>query len=216
MNKNYIYIFLIGVVSGVVPAWYITKKKYERVAQEEIDSVKEEFRKKTDKLCKKYDSEHVEKGDKPETADHKTVVDGEILAYKRDTSRVDYTRFSKDPPEEVIVEVGSPNMPPEAKPYIIPPEDFGFEDYEPITLTYYKDGVLTDEDDEPVENPDDIVGSDYDSHFGEFDHDVVYVRNERMKCDYEILRDERRYGEIVEQKPYLADKLAAMMDVDDS
>lgn len=216
MSKNYIYALLIGAISGAVPAWYFTKKKYERIAQEEIDSVKEEFRKKIDNLYQKYAAEYGEKNEKPESTDHEKVVDGEILAYKRDTPRVDYTRFSKDPPEEVIAEAGTPDMPPEAKPYVIAPEDFGFEDYEPITLTYYKDGVLTDEDDEPVENPDDIVGSDYDSHFGEYDQDVVYVRNERMKCDYEILRDERRYGEIVEQKPYLADKLAAMMDVDDS
>ena len=194
---------MTGSVLGAIPAWYFTKKKYERIAQEEIDSVKEEFRKR--EHAADYRVREVEK-----------KIEDDILAYKRSAQRIDYTSFSKDPPEEVIAEAGTPAMPPETKPYIIPPDDFGFEDYETITLTYYKDGVLTDEDDEPVENPDDIVGSDYSSHFGEYDPDAVYVRNEKMKCDYEILRSERRYGEILEEKPYLADKLAAMMDVDES
>lgn len=210
MRNKLIYSFLIGVTAGVIPTWYFTKKRYERIAQEEIDSVKDEFRKKISNLYDKYAEEEKPSTEKPAKADD------DLLAFRRKEPRIDYTRFSKDPPEEVIIEAGTPVMPPEAKPYIIAPEDFGEDDYEPITLTCYADGFLTDEDDEPVENVDEIVGSDYATHFGEYEHDVVYVRNERLKCDYEILRDERRYGEILESKPYLADKLAVMMDVDDS
>ena len=45
MNKT-IIAFTAGVISGGICAWYYTKKKYELIAQEEIDSVKEVFAKR--------------------------------------------------------------------------------------------------------------------------------------------------------------------------
>ena len=182
--------FGAGAAVGAFATWRFVVKKFERIAQEEIDSVKEEFRKKEKELAKSKETTEAE--DKPAKAD------ADLLAFRRKGPRVDYTSFSKDPPEEAIVEAGTPIMPPEAKPYILAPEDFGGDDYEPITLTHYADGILVDEDDEPIENVDEMVGLDYASHFGEYDNDVVYVRNERLKCDYEILRDERDYGVILE------------------
>lgn len=83
------------------------------------------------------------------------------------------------------------------KPYVISPEEFGdYEDYERISLTYYADKVLTDENDEIVDNIDEVVGSDSLNHFGEYEDDSVFVRNDRLKCDYEILLDHRKYREL--------------------
>ena len=84
------------------------------------------------------------------------------------------------------------------KPYIIEPDDFGEEDgYETATLTYYADGVL--EDDYYVvidkEEVDDMVGLESFDHFGEYENDTVFVRNERLKTDFEIQRDLRKYSE---------------------
>lgn len=45
MNKT-IIAFTAGVLSGGMCAWYYAKKKYELIAQEEIDSVKEVFAKR--------------------------------------------------------------------------------------------------------------------------------------------------------------------------
>ena len=88
-------------------------------------------------------------------------------------------------------------------PYIITPDEFGeFDDYETISLTYYADGVLTDDMDEPIEDVDGLVGVDSLSHFGEYEDDSVFVRNDRMKADYEILSDLRNYSDIKEQNDY--------------
>ena len=78
------------------------------------------------------------------------------------------------------------------KPYIIPPEEFGdFEEYERITLKFNQNSMLlTDDCGDLVDDPADIVGKDFFYHFGEYEDDSVYVRNDRMKCDYEILLDE--------------------------
>ena len=44
MNKARGFVmFVLGAAVGSVATWQYTKKKYERIAQEEIDSVKEIF-----------------------------------------------------------------------------------------------------------------------------------------------------------------------------
>lgn len=49
---------------------------------------------------------------------------------------------------------------------MIPPEQFGDdEEYEQISLTYYADGVLADENDEVIEDVEDAVGIDSLNHF---------------------------------------------------
>ena len=72
-----------------------------------------------------------------------------------------------------------------------------------IKLTYYSYGVLTDKNDQKVEDVDNTVGSDAANHFGEYEDDAVYIRNDRLKSDFEILRDYRTYADIVAGKPYL-------------
>ena len=91
----------------------------------------------------------------------------------------------------------------EVKPYVISPDEFGeFEDYERISLSYYADQILADEDDEKVEDVDNVVGLESLTHFGEFEDDSVFVRNDRLKCDYEILLDQRTYSDVIKQRPH--------------
>ena len=71
-----------------------------------------------------------------------------------------------------------------------------------ISLTYYADGVLADENDEVIEDVEDAVGIDSLNRFGEYEDDSVFVRNDARKCDYEILLDQRTYSEVVEDMPH--------------
>ena len=88
------------------------------------------------------------------------------------------------------------------RPYIIEPQEFGALDgYSLITLYHYSDNVLADDCDELVEDLDNVVGEDYASHFGEYEDDCVYVRNDRLKADYEICRDLRKYSDVVWHSP---------------
>ena len=74
------------------------------------------------------------------------------------------------------------------KPYVIPPDIFGNDtEYSKFSLKYYKDGVLLDDQNQPLDDVENVIGSDYMMHFGEFEEDVVYVRNDGMKADFEIL-----------------------------
>ena len=73
---------------------------------------------------------------------------------------------------------------------------------DPLSLTYYADQVLTDENNEEVDDVEEIVGEESLTHFGEYEDDSVFVRNDRLKCDYEILLDQRNYSDVTKTMPH--------------
>lgn len=88
----------------------------------------------------------------------------------------------------------------EYEPTIISPEELGeLEGYDVIGLIFYADRVLTDDMNEPVDNADEIIGHDALNHFGEYNDDSVCVRNDKLKVDYEILLDDRRYSDVIKK-----------------
>ena len=70
--------------------------------------------------------------------------------------------------------------------------------YSKVTLTYYAgDDVLTDDQDEPIEDPMDIIGEHFKELFGmnEDEPDIIYVRNDDTESDYEVVRVDASYGD---------------------
>ena len=64
--------------------------------------------------------------------------------------------------------------------------------YQSESLTLYACGTLTDDFDNPIEDVPAMVGDALD-HFGEYEDDSVFVRNDQYKCNYEICKDVRTY-----------------------
>ena len=88
------------------------------------------------------------------------------------------------------------------KIYVITPEQFGeYSEYGTKTLTYYADNVLTDEIDNPITSEEMaiMIGPDALDHFGEYEDDSVYIRDEMNEMDYEILKSEKKFSEIPER-----------------
>lgn len=184
--------FIMGAVVGSVITWQYTKGKYEQIAQEEIDSVKEVFSKRdTDTEIKAKNSEF-----RPAKVEKMTEKPN-ILEYAEKLKKENYTNYSgmgNRKEEQTSME---------EKPYVISPEEFGeFEEYEKISFSYYADQVLADENDELIEDVEDIIGIESLTHFGEYEPDSVFVRNDRLKCDYEILMDQRTYSEVLKTRPH--------------
>ncbi len=84
----------------------------------------------------------------------------------------------------------------EDEPYIIHVDEFISDEMgwdSQSTITWYEgDQILTDTHDTPIYNPEKVVGSLRFGH-GSKDPNVVYVRNEKLQAEYEILRDEGNY-----------------------
>lgn len=187
--------FVIGAAGGAAAAWYITKTKYEQIAQEEIDSVKETFSKlyKRNEETEEASSEAEESTDEEEEEPSKPLSVMEYAIKLRDEG---YAR------EEVKEETAD-------LPYVIAPESFDeMEGYTVMSFTYYADKVLTDDRDRAVEDLESVVGfsspEDLESHFGEHEDDSIFVRNDRLKCDIEILYDTRKYADVLAKEPYKA------------
>lgn len=166
------FIFIFGAAIGAAAAWKLTKTKYEAIANEEIASVKKAYHISDDSTVKK---------------DETTYSD--IIKSEK------YTANSEPEPKKEIKYEDYP------RPYIISPADFSenFE-YDTVDITYFADGVLCYENNEPLEDIENTIGEDAVEHIGEFTPDAAYVRNERLKCDYEILRDERNYADIKKKR----------------
>lgn len=195
MNKTINFMtFIVGAAIGSIVTWRYVEKKYEQIAQEEIDSVKEVFAKR--------EQESTENNDIIREKAFNAKEKPNIVEYAAKLREQGYTNYSDVEPETNKEEVNEESMGIDI-PYVISPEEFGeFDDYENVGLTYYADQVLTDEDDRLVEDIEDTIGFDSLSHFGEYEDDSVFVRNDRLKCDYEILLDQRKYSDIIKRKPH--------------
>lgn len=81
------------------------------------------------------------------------------------------------------------------QPYILHKDEFYADELglNQMTLTYYDgDAILCDEDSKPIYNHANIVGELQFGH-GSGDPNVVYIRNLRLKAEYEILKDSGFY-----------------------
>jgi hypothetical protein len=196
MNKTINFMmFVLGVAVGSVVTWRYVEKKYEQIAQDEIDSVKEVFSKREAEF-----TENTEARIKADNAKEKPSVI-EYAACLREQGYTNYSDMVDEKTEEVKEEPMSVD-----KPYVIAPEEFGdLDDYETISLTYYADQILADDNDAIVDDVEGVVGFDSLNSFGEYEDDSVFVRNDRLKCDYEILLDQRKYSSVIRRKPHEVD-----------
>ena len=181
-----IVIFTTGAIIGSVVTWKLVERKYARIAEEEIESVKEAFsRRKENEKTTEEDEVIEEPNDdiygEDELKDKVTMTNYRTLASTYTNGEVE------DKKEECNME----------RPYVISPEEFEDSDYTQESLDYYEgDGVLVDAFGDIVDNVDELVGEDFASYFGKYEKDTVYVRNDATEIDYEILRDYRSYSEI--------------------
>lgn len=189
-------VFAVGAAVGSAVTWKVVKDRYERIVQEEIESVKQVF---SEALADIHTQEEVveEDEERPETPSSRVSVDdleyeedeefdeGDIDEYER---LVKYYNREKGGPENMASDV--------KKPYVISPYEFDeLDGYRTFELTYYADGILEDEDYTIVPDPDDLLGPEALTTFGEYEDDAVFVRNEQLQADFQILKDYRTYAE---------------------
>lgn len=194
MNRKLsnVLLFTAGVAVGSLVTWRYFKSKYE-VVEDEIEEKTEETEGET------------------ETEDEDPEVSESKMSYKKPPLK-EYVKMvesngyvPKTHMEEVKEEIANGEWDDKDvyEPFIIRPEEYGeIHAYETLSLNYYADGVLTDELDNPIEDVESLVPADFADHFGEYEDDVVHVRNDNLECDYEILRDLRKFTDVVGEYPY--------------
>lgn len=195
---NKVIIFAIGAAIGSLVAWKLTKTKYEKIMIEEEQSLREYYNKKTkvyedsaNTLHDYYNDQlkEIDEKEKKMEEDKKTE-ESKIV----DDLRERYAEVLKDHKysiDEPCYEGG------QDRPYVVTPEEFGNADeYDIISLNYYADGIVSDDWGDKIEDLEAAIGEDFASHYGEYEEDAVYIRNDRLKVEYEVLKSLSKYSEM--------------------
>ena len=166
-------IFAAGLAIGAVAGACVIKNKVLADAKEEIEEVREYYRSKREVKEEQPEVESV-----TEEKEYNDII-----------SNNGYVNYNK--PEKIQT--------PVVDPYIIDPSEFGEEvGYDTETLTYFADGVLVDDVDDVIDEPDLVVGLNNLDIFKEFGASSIYIRNDMYKTDYEVLRDDWNYSDLKE------------------
>lgn len=205
--------FVFGTAAGAAGMYVLMEDKIMEWANSEVESVKEAYENKLNQLVAEHKESVSEVPDeymKPEYIKEKKKFD-EAMAEKNFT---DYTAFGpeiKQETEEVKEEREeevSEDPPPDVKPYVISSNGltgFGMMGYEQIVYTWYDDGILADDDDEMIFDDSYIertIGLDnFNTFVSNNNMDVMYVRNDRLETDYEVVKSLSKYADRIEHSP---------------
>lgn len=180
------FIFMTGVITGTTVSALYFKKKYETIANSKIETTAAFYERKISKLKELNESKESDISDDINKEDEPIVENVEITNKINDISenkqkKSEYTNYI----ENLGYKTKEERM---ELPYIITEEEYAAKpDYDISILTYYAgDEILADKDDEIIEDVSYLVGYDFITEFD--DDNVVFVRNDRLKQDFEISR----------------------------
>lgn len=189
-------IFAAGLAVGAVAGAVLVKNKVLADAKAEVEEVREYYRSARGKVNRE-DNEEVEevKEKVEETIDHiQDLIEEHETKQKTEKEHTNYSQITK-----MYMSKDEFQTPMYDDPFVIDPSEFGENpEYDTETLTYFADGVLVDDVDDVIEEPDIVVGLENLKVFEEFGATTVYVRNDIYKTDYEIIRDDWNYSDLKE------------------
>ena len=191
-----IAIFGVGAAAGFGAGWLYFKKKYEKIANDDIAEVK-----------KYYLDKHLKEVSKVEELKKQSdVVDKEVKKVaeivekgpSRASQKVDYNNIQKREEQEMRAEAESPEEDEPTSPYIITEDEFleGNNDYDKISLTYFMmDDTLAD-DSETLVDIEETISTDIFNQMADSDDDRDwYVRNNELQTDFEIMKVEGSFSD---------------------
>lgn len=191
-----------GAFVGYRWAYRRLEAKFADIAEQEIDSMRDHFRKRL-----------VARDEKPPVEELKKVVkdagydvtdptqNGEVAVapVPEPETRNVFEDTAVDPQEDWDYEAELAQRSPE-KPYVIHIDEYGEQEgHEEMSLTWYADDVLSDQQDKLVDDPNRVVGMENLDKFGHGSNDstIVYIRNEKLGVDIEVSKSDHTYAQAV-------------------
>ena len=187
-------IFAAGLAVGAVAGAVLVKNKVLADAKAEIEEVREYYRESRGVVEEVEEKEVEEKEEVKEVEKKEYELKDIQIKDEPKTGLTNYSQITK-----MYMSKDEFQAPMYDDPFVIDPSEFGENpEYDTETLTYFADGVLVDDVDDVIEEPDIVVGLENLKVFEEFGATTVYVRNDIYKTDYEIIRDDWNYSDLKE------------------
>ncbi len=204
--------FVLGVGAGAVMTYELLKKKVDQIAEEECESLRATFANSVSlqqqrKAKEAEDQDNEKEPDPDDPVEYEAHVrkygsnmKKEDLSAMANKVRKDYTHVENG--EAAEIQYAKDESPEHDHPYVISQAEFdhGKPNHDKLSITYYEDdNTLADEQEEIIDDPDTVVGTDALLSFGKEsdDEDIVYIRNDQLGIDYEISRIHGSYEENV-------------------
>lgn len=205
MNKA-LYVILSGLVfgpSGYFLGKYLTKKKLENKMNEEISHIRDIYSNPKSQTPLKMEEKKPEQPQViPVNPNDRILVtpgitkDGERL--EEEKKFVDYQKFGelkkpydtvdKDNVKKEVSSTKKGKKKANSNVKLLSEDEFSESDNPCTTIMYYqKDNILTDVDNNPIDNPINIIGNlDLVVEFANVSGVLLYTRNDEFNVDYEI------------------------------
>lgn len=182
-----IAMFVMGAATGSFVTWRIIKSKYELVENGEITvypaeekNTEEPEETADENLETKDNNEEPVFSSEEKKEGEKVIEDLKYRTYSNGSSKKKRKKSENDDEETV--------------PYVISPDDVGDTGYDLVNLTLYSNGVLVDDlDDEVIEDAELLIGNYAIDRIGEYEPDIIHVRNDELQREYEICRVDEEY-----------------------
>ena len=185
MNTRDLIFFASGGLIGAFLMYFIINEKYKNESEESVQAVRDYYKRKAEEMQEETKQKVLKYCENDEAVVEEMVKTSGILD----------SIYSDCTDEEIIDE--APSEPVDA-PILISEDTY--VDTKPaytkeLLHYYFGDDVLTDEDFDPLINPEDLVGCDVRQYFLNIvdgkadyltDNDAIYIRNDALSRDFEI------------------------------
>lgn len=193
MNESLIRgsIFAVGVAIGAVGAGVYFNKKYQKLADEEIASVKKTYSNKKHKEKKELEDGEDNFGDDCSSREaYIHTIEGGV-PYKQ--------FYGRNKEDDAYLDDVRSVFPVEEEPFEIGSDDYTDDtEYFKQTLNYYtEDGVLIYEESEEIAEDEKTVGIQNLDDFCRVPDQTAYFRDPKLKIDYEVIKVYGSYHELI-------------------
>lgn len=198
MNKGAIgaICFVVGLAAGGAGGYFYAKEKYFSTIEEDREEMRKAYEEGHEKAEKEKEAHIEEQKEEAKKAAEKPNIGDLAKDYKGYFAKENEESVKEEPKPEKEVH-SDPEV--EKSVRIIPPNQFGeIEDYEQYTLKYTSNDYILDEDGDPIDDTLSMLGyaeNEIYDHFGEYEEDSVFIRNDYNESYYEILMTEEEYVE---------------------
>lgn len=187
-----VLIFAAGAVAGSLATYVAMKNKCEKRIQDEVDSVKKAL------YGDEEDSEPI-----PDEQDGK-LYSGPITPVREEKEEQDVFKsmvrgYGYSSELEQTAEKVKTSVKKDYAPEVIPPEEYGeIEEYDQLEYTYFADCVVVDSDGDIVDGDEveDTISFESLNHFGDYEADSVFVKNDVRHAYYAVYKDLRRHSDV--------------------